>query len=246
MKSNVVKTGDKVEIRILQQVEQGRKLGDYPPAYRSVVEHVQEDGSIELLVPIVKGKIDVPPSGVRLEALFYSRAGMYRCVAHIKNRFLKENVYLMLMELKSPLEKFQRREFYRFECVMDIQYMIITEEETEIDNITDLKEHHRLTYPEELAKNAVAVDISGGGIRFVSDQPAKEGSHLLIDIRLVNESMDYPLELIGKVVICQKVEPRQKEEKYEYRVNFIMKDEKKRELIIKYIFEQERRSRQKG
>ncbi len=246
MKSNVVKTGDKVEIRILQQVEQGRKLGEYPPAYRSIVEHVQEDGSIELLVPIVKGKIDGPPSGVRLEALFYTRAGMYRCVARIKNRYLKENVYLMLMELKSPLEKFQRREFYRFECVMDIQYMTITEEETEIDDITELKEHHRLTYPEDLVKNAVAVDISGGGIRFVSGQPAEEGSHLLIAIRLVNESMDYPLELIGKVVICQKVEPRQKEEKYEYRVNFIMKDEKKRELIIKYIFEQERRSRQKG
>lgn len=62
MKSNVVKTGDKVEIRILQQVEQGRKLGEYPPAYRSIVEHVQEDGSIELLVPIVKGKIDGPPA----------------------------------------------------------------------------------------------------------------------------------------------------------------------------------------
>ena len=47
-------------------------------------------------------------------------------------------------------------------------------------------------------------------------------------------------------MICQKVDPGQSKEKYEYRVNFIMKDEKKRELIIKYIFEQERRSRQKG
>ncbi|MCI8873451.1 MAG: flagellar brake protein [Lachnospiraceae bacterium] len=246
MRANVVKTGDRVEIRILQQVEQGKKLGEYPPAYRSMVEHVQEDGSLELLVPIVKGKIDAPPSGVRLEALIYTRAGMYRCVAHIKNRYLKENVYLMLMELKSPLEKFQRREFYRFECVMDIQYMTITEEEVGIDDITELKEHHRLTYPEDLVESAVAVDISGGGIRFVSDLPAEEGSFILIAIRLVNESMDYPLELIGKVVICQKVEPGQSKEKYEYRVNFIMKDEKKRELIIKYIFEQERRSRQKG
>ena len=97
-----------------------------------------------------------------------------------KNRYLKENVYLMLMELKSPLEKFQRREFYRFECVMDIQYMTITEEEVGIDDITELKEHHRLTYPEDLVESAVAVDISGGGIRFVSDLPAEEGSFILI------------------------------------------------------------------
>lgn len=69
MKSNVIKTGDKVEIRILQQVEKGRRLGEYPPAYRSIVENVQEDGSMELLLPIVKGKIDAPPptaSGLRL------------------------------------------------------------------------------------------------------------------------------------------------------------------------------------
>ncbi len=63
-----------------------------------------------------------------------------------------------------------------------------------------------------------------------------------MSIRLANESMDYLLEIVGKIVICQKME----NEKYEYRVNFLMKDEKKRELIIKYIFEQERRSRQKG
>ncbi|TGY96825.1 flagellar brake protein [Petralouisia muris] len=242
MKSNVIKTGDKVEIRILQQVEKGRRLGEYPPAYRSIVENVQEDGSMELLLPIVKGKIDAPPNGVRLEALFYTRGGMYRCIAQIKNRYLKENVYLMLMELKSPLEKFQRREFYRFECIMDIEYMAITDEEAEIEDITDLKEHHRLTYPADLSREAIAVDISGGGIRFVAQQPGKEGGYLLMSIRLANESMDYLLEIVGKIVICQKME----NEKYEYRVNFLMKDEKKRELIIKYIFEQERRSRQKG
>ena len=244
MNSNIVRPGDKIEIRILQQVEQGKKIGEMPPAYYSKVENVQENGMMEVLVPTREGKVSSPPGGVRLEVVFHTKSGMYRCVAHIKNRYIKENLYLMLVEPKTPLEKFQRREFYRFECVMDMEYMMITEEEAEIEKVAELKEHHRLNYPEDLPKEAIAVDISGGGIRFVGYEPGNPGDYLMIAIRLENESMDYFLEIVGKVLICQKIESR--EEKYEYRVNFLMKNQKEREMIIKYIFEQERKSRQKG
>ncbi|MCI8483597.1 MAG: flagellar brake protein [Lachnospiraceae bacterium] len=245
MNSNIIKPGDKIEIRILQQVEQGKRTGEQPPAYYSRVENVLEDGMIEVLVPIREGKTASPPSGVRLEFIFYTKTNMYRCIARIKNRYIKENLYLMLVEPRSPLEKFQRREYYRFECVMDMQYMKITEEEAEIEKVTDAKEHHRLEYPEDLSKDAIAVDISGGGIRFVGDEPGNKGDYLIIAIRLENESMDYLLEIMGKILLCQKIDTPQKEEKYEYRVNFLMKNQKERETIIKYIFEQERRSRQK-
>ncbi len=246
MNSNIVRPGDKVEIRILQQVEQGKKLGEQPPVYHSIVENVRDDGFFEMLVPIREGKTQAPPGGVRLEFLFYARAGMYRCVAHIKNRYVRENLYLMLVEPRSPLEKFQRREYYRFECAMDMQYMMITDEEAETENITELKEHHRLNYPEDLAREAIAVDISGGGLRFIGKMPGNKGDYLFLSLRLESESMNYLLEIVGKVLLCQEIESGNKEMKYEYRINFLMRNQKEREIIIKYIFEQERRRRQKG
>ena len=129
---------------------------------------------------------------------------------------------------------------------MDMQYMMITDEEAEIEDITKLKEHHRLNYPEDLAREAIAVDISGGGLRFVANMPGTKGDYLVLSLRLENESMNYLLEIVGKVLLCQEIESGDKEKKYEYRINFLMRDQKEREKIIKYIFEQERKSRQKG
>lgn len=246
MNSNIVQIGDKIDIRILQQVEQGKKTGERPPAYRSKVQNILKDGSIEVSVPTENGNNVSLPNGIRLEFMFYTQNGLYRCVAHIKERYVKENLYLLRIEAKTPLEKFQRREYYRFECAMDMFYLPVTAEEAEIEKVEDIKEHHRLKYPEDLPKEAIAVDLSGGGLRFVGYEPGEKGDYLLITIRLENESMDYLLEVVGNVLTCQRVETSAKEKKYEYRVNFLMKDQKEREKIIKYIFEQERRSRQKG
>ena len=246
MNNNVIKPGDKVEIRIIQHVEQGKRLGENPPAYYSMVEDVQENGLIEMLAPTRAGKAESIPGGLRLEFVFYTRRGLYRCVARVKDRYVREHLSLMLVEPKSPMEKFQRREYYRFECVMDMQYLMVTEDEAKIEDITELKEHHRLNYPNDIFLDAVAVDISGWGIRCVGGVPANKGDCLALCIRLESETMDYLLEIAGRVMLCQKIESGKKEEKYEYRVNFIMRNQKERETIIKYIFEQERRRRQKG
>lgn len=61
MNSNIVRPGDKVEIRILQQVEQGKKLGEQPPVYYSIVENIRDDGFFEVLVPTKEGKTQAPP-----------------------------------------------------------------------------------------------------------------------------------------------------------------------------------------
>lgn len=245
MNVDILKPGDKIEIQILQQLEQGRKSGELPVTYYSMVEDIQEDGLIEVVMPTKVGKNEPLLSGVRLEFVFYTDTGRYRCVAHVKKRYVRGNRYLMLVEPKTPLEKFQRREYYRFECAMDMQYLMITEEEAEIEDITELKEHHRLNYPEDLFQDAVAVDVSGGGIRFIGNTPGSKGDYLVISIRLKNDSMDYLLEIVGRILLCQKIESGKREEKYEYRTNFLMKNQKEREIIIKYIFEQERINKQK-
>ncbi len=245
MESNIVRPGDKIEIRIMQQLEQGRMLGELPPAYCSMVQDIRENGMFEISVPTRDGKAEVPPSGVRLEFVFYTRAGMYRCGANVKDRYVRENLPVVLVEPKTPLEKFQRREYYRFGCVMDMEYFAITEEEAGMGDMAGLKEHHRLCFPGDTPLHGVAVDISGGGIRFVGNRPGEQEGYLFISIRLKNKSMDYLLETVGKTILCQKVGTVKKETKYEYRANFLMRNQKEREIIIKYIFEQERVNRQK-
>lgn len=245
MNSNILKPGDKIEIQVTQQARQGRKSTELPVTYYSMVEEVREDGTIEALLPAKTDRNSPLFSGVRLDFVFYTNTGVYRCAAQVKERYIRENICLMLVAPKTPLEKFQRREYYRFGCAMDMQYLKITEEEAAMEDIAELKEHHRITYPEDFVKDAIAVDISGGGMRFVGNEPGGMGDYLVISIRLKSDRIDYLLEIVGRILLCQKKESGKKEDKYEYRINFLMKNQKEREIIIKYIFEQERINRQK-
>lgn len=250
MNTGIIKIGDSVEIRILQQIEQGWKTGDRPDSYISKIQNILDNGDIEIDRPTRERKPVSLPSGVRLEFLFYAEDDIYRCIAHIKDRYRQENLYLFRIEQKTPLERFQRREHYRFECAIDMQYQPIKDDEVGITPIGELKEHHRLTYPEDLEKDAVAVDLSGGGMRFVGYEQGRQGEYMVVSLPLENESMSYTLEVVACVLTCQQMKKRIGEQdnrkKYEYRVKFLVKNPEDREWIIKYIFEQERMRRQKG
>lgn len=246
MNPDIIKIGNKIEIRILQQAAQQQNDGSKVKVYRSQVQEIRNNGWLEIAVPIEEGRMVLLPFGVRYEFVFYTKNGLYRCVAQIRERFKSNNLYLFLVEPKTQLEKFQRREYYRFECAMIMSYQVIKESEAKIEDMNKLKAYHSRIRPDDLPKTAVAVDISGGGIRFITVEPTEEDTFLFISIQLKNESIDWTLETVGRVLSCRAVETSRKEKKYEYRVQFLLKDQRKREMIIKYIFEQERKSRQKG
>lgn len=143
------------------------------------------------------------------------------------------------------MEKFQRREYFRFECAMDIDYCKITEEEAKIEDIEELKRNYPKSQEEAGMSQGIAVDLSGGGIRFVAEEEGQKGKYLLVSIFLRSVDVNQLIEVAGRVLSCRQIEGTHGK-KYEYRVQFLTRDQKKRETIIKYIFEQERKNRQKG
>ena len=52
MNSGILKIGDNVDIRILQQVEQGWKTGDRPDSYASKIQNILDNGDIIADIPI--------------------------------------------------------------------------------------------------------------------------------------------------------------------------------------------------
>lgn len=250
MDSNAISIGDKIDVRILQQADKERKTGQKAIVYKSKVQDIKPDDLLEISMPMDSGKMVLLSTGIRYEFVFYTQKGLCRCVAQVKERYKVNNLYMLLIELKSSLERYQRREYYRFECAVDMEYIIITEKEAQIEKIEELKCLHKELFPEEQMRSGIAVDLSGGGIRFVSEEKTEKSTFLLIRIQLIIEGRSQLLEVVGWVVSCNRIEnsinTRTDNRKYEYRVQFITKDQKKREMIIKYIFEQDRKNRLKG
>lgn len=243
---DIITVGDKIDIHILQQADQENKTNIVKKVYKSSVQDIKEDGLLEITMPMCAGKMVMLSAGIRYECVFYTKKGLYRCVTQVKERYKIENLYMLLMEPKSPLEKFQRREYFRFECVVDIDYCKITEDEAEIEDIEELKQYHKHLEPEAEMSRGIAVDLSGGGIRFVAEEEGQRDEYVFLSILLPGLEINRLLEIAGRVLSCKRIEGKSRGKKYEYRVEFLTRDQKKRETIIKYIFEQERKNRQKG
>ena len=246
MSFNLIRVGDKIDIRVLQQVDQERTEGIMAKVYKSSVQDIKKNGLLEISMPTYAGKMVLLSAGIRYECTFYTANGLYRCVTQVKDRYKVESLYMLLMEPKSPMEKFQRREYFRFECAMDIDYCKITENEAKIEDIEELKKCHKEAFPEAEMRQGIAVDLSGGGIRFVAEEEGRKGEYLLISIFLRSIEVNQLLEVAGRVLSCNRIQGEAGQKRYEYRIQFLTKDQKKRETIIKYIFEQERKNRQKG
>lgn len=243
--SDIIRIGDKIDVRLVQQIENKGKGADLPDVYRSQVLDIKDNGNFEIAMPTEKGRLILLPLGVRFEFTFYSyTGGLYKSIGQVVERYKKDGFYMLEIQLRTALEKYQRREFYRYNCTMDFVFYILEEEQKEMDSADDILRDMMegdFTMP---SCHGVMVDLSGGGMKFRSPYELKSGDKVLVMLRLTNDKMDRQFHVIGNVIACIEVHTPAKV-LYESRVRFSIEDNKIREEIIRYIFEEERKIRQK-
>lgn len=243
MTHDIIKPGDKIDIRLIQQINKKENNVDKIRIYKSQVYDVYKDGELEISMPTQGGKIILLPLGIRFEFVFYSHGGLYRAEGVVKERFKRDNLYALVVEIKSQLEKFQRREYYRLTCMLDMNYYDVSErdisEKTAEEIFDELRDGRNLS---EIEKEGTIVDISGGGLRFMSDKENPPGGSILAVVRLTGGKTSRQFYLLGEVISCAQI-VTEKGTKYENRIRFILRDNKVREEIIRYVFDEERRMR---
>ena len=161
MVSDILRPGNKVEIKAVQKIERQGSTGEVAHVYTSRIQEIHENGDIDISMPIEEGKYVLLHLGVRFEFVFYAEKNLYRAIGQVKERFKSNNIYMLKVELKTQLAKFQRREYYRFPCVMDMKYYRIAENESKERDTEKLLEHIQ-GVPDEQEKRATILDISAG------------------------------------------------------------------------------------
>ena len=181
--------------------------------------------------------------GFECQFYFYSSRGLFTCEAVITNRYKKDNFYLLTARIKTGLKKFQRREFFRLECLLDFAYYKISNEVAALETTEDLFEE--IVNPEyiEMKRLARTKDISGGGMRFTTMESLEVGSKVLTVFRLANEKVDHMFYLVADIVACDPVEKMP--DLWVVRSKFEFKNIKDRDLIIRYVFEEDRMNRKR-
>ena len=241
MLSKFVKEGDRVElIPVGKRTRVGSDDRDEEvKTYSTKVSTIIDEETVELLMPMEQTKLILLPVDAEFNVVFYSGGGLYQCFATVTDRYKSGSLYLVQIELTSNLRKYQRREFYRFSCALEMCARNLEKEE--IDAVE--KNAKVWLQPGKPIRRSVIVDISGGGLRFMSNQKYETGSMLYIGYNLIKGSIRKQYELVGRVLSVREMENRPGT--YEHRVQYYNIDKGTREEIIQFIFEEERKSRSK-
>lgn len=237
MLSKFISVGNKIELQAVDRISE--EQGGERKIYQSRVHDILSEDSLEITMPMEKTKLILLPVDSEFDLVFYGESGLFQCFARITDRYKSNNVYILAVELTSNLRKYQRREYYRFSCALEMCARNLQEEEIQA---IESKMPYMLTSGLPM-KQSVIVDISGGGLRFLSAMKYEPDSLMYICYSLVKNGEKKKYEVIGRVLSVKEAVNRPGT--YEHRVKYYNMDTDTREEIIKYIFEEERKSRRK-
>lgn len=207
--------------------------------YKSQLYEIMTEDRIKIAMPVEEQKIILLPVDGEYSLCFYTRSGLYQCIARVAERYKSNNMFVLVMELETDLQRYQRREYYRLNTILDMKCRKLDEGNPSAATTTD--EHVEFMDTDLTFDNGTMVDISGGGARFISPAQYPVGSLIRFVFSLFVNGTMTEYKLIGRILKSGPME--NKEGSYENRIQFVNIDNEDRESIIRYIFEEERKQR---
>lgn len=238
MLDQYIQPGQRIELESVTRIETDGKAQSLKKVYSSKIYDVLSQERLEILMPYEQRKLILLPVDSEYSVLFYTDNGIYECRARIVDRYKSNNVFILVVELLTSLKKHQRREYYRYNCALAVETRELEEDEKEVWEDPEFEFRKDI-----LMHRSVIVDISGGGLRFISNAKYPAGILLLCRYRLENAEGAKVYETVGKILSAQPAEKRPG--CFEYRIQYQNLSNKQREEIIQYIFQQERKNRKK-
>ncbi len=221
MMHNAVTLGDKIELTKKTEITEA-------DTYYSMIYEILDDRKIMIQAPLEAGRIVPLEKEVIYYACIYTDRGLYRGEVELTKRLKDGKLHYLELTLITPIKKYQRRQYYRMNCVLSFQFFLEGQDDV-------LDEEHKY--------QGTLLDISGGGIRFSTDQQISINTRIKCHLRLKLTDYSIDLEAAGLVLQSKAIEPDQTY--YQNRVMFDELGQEDREKIIKFIFEEERKRRKK-
>lgn len=247
MLRKVLKVGDRIELKSIYQV---RLTENTPKVYVSQVLDILDDYRMNIAVPIESGHLVPLEIGSRYEMSFLTNTGLYMCKCEVKNRQKQDSIYFLVVNIISELKKDQRRQYFRLEKIIQLKYRVISDFEQKLRYFMEKKaykdDREKRLVTEKLAQMAgtffdgVIVNVSGGGIKFSAMEKHEIGTIINLTFSL-DEGID--IEAEGKIIGSAPI--ANSKGKTEYRCEFIKIKKEIREKIVRYVFSEERKQRQK-
>lgn len=246
--SQLIETGTKLELKKIRHVD---AMEEICYISRFLYQKSADEAVIEM--PVKGGTLVALEPDELFQVCFYTGKGLYRCQSQVVSRHYEDSLPVAVIRFRSEFEKLQRRQYYRMECLLQMEFRPLSEEEYDEMLFQKTVSHGEPVGSKHLDEganetqmrfyNGISLDISGGGLRFNSAHAAKSGDIIALHIAFASEEARKLQLLFAKVLTVTPVQNRSG--MFEHRVEFVSISNAERESIIRYIFLEERKRRKK-
>lgn len=247
MQKLAINIGDKIEMTHARSSVRG-KLSEN--TYVSNLLDYDGWRTAKISAPIFEGKVIPVQVGDEYDLCFFSTSGLYQSRVKIQERYRDKKMFVLGVEMLTRPTKYQRRQFFRLDCVLKMRYRLVSQEEKTLrdfiaaSNFDDpeLLERYMKKLEEFLGdwEEATLTDISGGGVRFQCDDKMSPDQLVEISIPLAFEDETVSFHCLTKVVAVADIALKGSRQ-IELRCEFFEIDKEKQDTVVKYVFEEQRR-----
>lgn len=224
MKLENIQIGTKLELEMHDESDKNVKV-----RLVSQLEDCMDNKTATIAAPVYCGELYSIHIGSIMDIFFLREDKLYRFKANVTAREKSGNIAMLRIERLDNIQNIQRRQFFRFDCTIPVNYRVIDKS----------NEPGKMTVP---YNSSITKDLSGSGLCMLVEEKLDE--HAQLDCELYLEP-DLRINFTGKIIRISKCDF---ESKYKYEIGLTYKsiDNKDREAIVKYIFNEQRRLRKKG
>lgn len=217
---NMLEIGDKIEITVER---------DYAETITcfSLVQDLTSTDKIIVTLPMLEGRLILLNPKDIISVMFFRDKGCFSFKAQVLERFRIKNAAFISLKQVSSVKKIQRRYFYRLKITLPVEFQLVQDNQVPTATITPFKGY--------------TTDISGGGMRLVTDEELNKNMIIKCSIQLEEAEN---ISLMGKVV--RKREAQDSPLKYEVGICFHKTTENTRNTLIKFIFQKQRKLIERG
>ena len=193
--------------------------GEYVGRYKTRIEDMG-DKILSLGAPFERGEVVSLREGTKVKLTYWDETAAYSFEGKVLRR-IAVPVPMFVVELPNCVTKVQRRSFIRVPALYPVTFQSVTKE-----GLSDFYQ-------------ATMLDLSGGGMRFLTEERVESKALLYTHLTLPNGDLRTPV----RVCRVNKVEDSKR---YMVAVEFWDLQERERDRIIICIFEIQRAMLKKG
>ena len=214
--------GDRVDITIIRSGKAGRT---YITQVADILDYDQK--VVLMYVPILRGRIVKLDDDKEYSLIIYTPLGMFKFTASISGYMREGEDNYVALKLGEIAEKVQRRGFFRFSTFMAMKFSVVNPDPEGSSALPDID------YSE--LHDGIIRDISGGGLRFISNQDIAEDKTICCILMVDNKWMMINGRILGK-----QYSPKFNF-KFQYRTEFFDVSPAEQEEIVNFVFKEQRK-----